>query len=243
MDIGDGTSIQDRSIFLGEVIVGRYCTVSLNVYMSSGRHYFELLPGELIKDQDRYALENVAHAAGRCRPVLVEDDCWLGFNVVVMPGVRLGKGAVVGANSVVTKDVAPYTVVAGAPAKFIKQRLAFSAPRQIVHSEPADWPYFYSGFAVSRAERKAHAQVGGLVVNGTAVLALDPVGGEFLCLSAKSLEKGQTLVTFGDQHAELTPDFREIGFRLADVGHLDDRLPLRAEPSSARWALERAWIR
>lgn len=54
--------------------------------------------------------------------VVIEDDVWIGFGVIVLPGVRLGKGSIVGAGSVVTKDVDPYTIVGGVPATFIKSR-------------------------------------------------------------------------------------------------------------------------
>lgn len=50
----------------------------------------------------------------------VGEDCWLGGNVTVLPGVRIGQGSTVGAGSVVTKDVPPYTVVAGNPARKIR---------------------------------------------------------------------------------------------------------------------------
>lgn len=56
------------------------------------------------------------------QPVLIGSDVWLGAGTVVLPGVKIGDGAVVGANSVVTSDVAPYTVVAGAPARFLRNR-------------------------------------------------------------------------------------------------------------------------
>lgn len=56
--------------------------------------------------------------------VVIGADVWLGTGTVVLPGVTIGDGAVVGANSVVTADVAPYTVVAGAPARFIRSRAA-----------------------------------------------------------------------------------------------------------------------
>lgn len=56
----------------------------------------------------------------RIDPVVIRDKAWIGFNVIILRGITIGEGAVVGAGSVVTRDVAPYTVVAGNPARFIK---------------------------------------------------------------------------------------------------------------------------
>lgn len=55
-----------------------------------------------------------------CKPVLLKKGCWIGINSVVLPGVTIGKNAVIGANSVVTKDIPDYAVAVGAPAKVIK---------------------------------------------------------------------------------------------------------------------------
>jgi acetyltransferase-like isoleucine patch superfamily enzyme len=55
-------------------------------------------------------------------PIVVEDDAWLGMGVKVLDGVTIGKGAVVGAGAVVTKDVPPYAIVAGVPAKLLRYR-------------------------------------------------------------------------------------------------------------------------
>lgn len=54
------------------------------------------------------------------RPVVIESKCWIGFNSIVLKGVRIGEGAIVAAGAVVTKDVEPWTVVAGNPAKVVK---------------------------------------------------------------------------------------------------------------------------
>lgn len=56
------------------------------------------------------------------REVVVEDDCDIGIGSIILPGVTIGRGAIVGASSVVTRDVAPYTVVAGVPARFLRRR-------------------------------------------------------------------------------------------------------------------------
>lgn len=55
--------------------------------------------------------------------VKIEDDCWIGFNVIILPGVTIGKGSIVVAGAVVTKSVPPYSIVGGVPAKVIKSRL------------------------------------------------------------------------------------------------------------------------
>lgn len=56
------------------------------------------------------------------RPVVIGNDVWIGARVMILPGVHIGDGAVIGAGSVVTKDVAPYSIVAGNPAKLIRMR-------------------------------------------------------------------------------------------------------------------------
>ncbi|MDP6155078.1 MAG: acyltransferase [Candidatus Thermoplasmatota archaeon] len=56
------------------------------------------------------------------KPIIIGDDCWIGIRSIIMPGVTVGKGAVVGAGAVVTKSVQPYKVVAGNPAKIIGER-------------------------------------------------------------------------------------------------------------------------
>jgi len=52
--------------------------------------------------------------------VIIEDDVWIGSNALILPGVHIGKGAIIGAGAVVTKDVLPYTIVAGVPARTIR---------------------------------------------------------------------------------------------------------------------------
>jgi len=53
--------------------------------------------------------------------VFLEDDCWIGAGTIILPNVIIGKGALIGAGSVVTKNVEPYSVVAGVPAKLIRK--------------------------------------------------------------------------------------------------------------------------
>ena len=55
------------------------------------------------------------------KEVIIEDDVWIGFNSSILKGVRIGKGAIIGANTVITSDVPPYSVIVGNPPKIIKQ--------------------------------------------------------------------------------------------------------------------------
>lgn len=55
------------------------------------------------------------------KPIVIEDDAWIGFDSIILKGITIGKGAIIAAGSVVVKDVEPYTIVAGNPARFVKK--------------------------------------------------------------------------------------------------------------------------
>lgn len=64
-------------------------------------------------------------------PIIVEDDVWIGRNVTVLSGVRIGKGAIVGAGAIVTKDVPPYSICCGVPARVVKYRFGEDAMKAL----------------------------------------------------------------------------------------------------------------
>ena len=66
----------------------------------------------------------------RCDPVVIEDDVWIGMNCTILQGVRIGSGAIVGAGSVVTRDIPPRAVVVGTPARVVRYRGTGEARRQ-----------------------------------------------------------------------------------------------------------------
>jgi acetyltransferase-like isoleucine patch superfamily enzyme len=205
IEIGARTSIQDRSVLLGDIRVGRYCTIAYGVYASSGEHRFaDAL--RLVKDQDMEALS----APGRV--VRIDDDCWIGNGVFIAAGTRIGKGSVVGANSVVTHDVPPYTIVAGAPARALRQRLAFKPPRELAHDRREDLPYFYSGFRVAEDERAADRELGGIVAAGPFALALDTDGASRIRIRARSVAGGGQALSCAGSVRSLDAQFTDLEF-------------------------------
>lgn len=115
--IGSNTSINRGSEFFPSwhhrkevsIIIGSHIRIGPNVrFLAAGHEVGDL------------------HLADTAGSITVEDWCWVGGNSVILQGVTIGEGAVIAGGSVVTKDVAPYTVVGGVPAKFIKKRLLSS---------------------------------------------------------------------------------------------------------------------
>jgi acetyltransferase-like isoleucine patch superfamily enzyme len=54
-------------------------------------------------------------------PVVIEEDCWLGTGAIILPGVRVGRGSIIGAGAVVTKDIPPLSLAVGVPARVVRQ--------------------------------------------------------------------------------------------------------------------------
>ena len=109
LDIGDNTSI---AAFVhiwcgGRVTIGANCMIGSHVSISSLTHDYR--EAEMIKTM-------VA------KPVVIEDGVWIGSHAAILPGVTLGRGAVIGAGAVVTRDVPAYAIVYGVPAKVMGRR-------------------------------------------------------------------------------------------------------------------------
>lgn len=120
--IGDGTTIQRRCTINGNVTIGKECIFAPNVFVSSGTHPFRADPSLSIRAQEKAIAAGMLKTDALDRPVVIGDDCWIGINAVIMPGVTIGNGAVIGANAVVVGDVEDRTVVGGVPACKISVR-------------------------------------------------------------------------------------------------------------------------
>lgn len=112
--IGDNTHVQsgcNLKGFLGSLHIGANVQVAPGCGFSPYEHQFE--------DTERPIREQGIRSRG---DIVIEDDVWLGLGVYVLDGVRIGRGAVIGAGSVVTRDIPAYAIAAGVPAKVIRYR-------------------------------------------------------------------------------------------------------------------------
>jgi len=111
LEIGDGTSIAGNCVLSAahSVRLGRKVLLARNVYISDHIHAY--------RDTAKAVLDQ---GLDRIDQVDVDDGAWLGQNVVVCPGVRIGKGAVIGANAVVVDDIPDHCLAVGAPATVVR---------------------------------------------------------------------------------------------------------------------------
>jgi acetyltransferase-like isoleucine patch superfamily enzyme len=112
IEIGNHVLINTGSKIGGQngIKIGNFVLIGYNVNLVSENHAFS---------NPHLPIKNQGYFGGK---IQIEDDVWLGANVVVLPSVKIGRGAIVGANAVVTSDVSPYSIVGGIPAKKIKNR-------------------------------------------------------------------------------------------------------------------------
>lgn len=113
LKIGSDTHIQPRcqfSAYKAPIQIG--CSVQIAPNCAFYPYSHSILPGELIKKQPLQTKGGI----------IVDDDAWLGYGVIVLDGVRIGKGAVVGAGAVVTRDVPDGAIAAGVPARVVNMR-------------------------------------------------------------------------------------------------------------------------
>jgi maltose O-acetyltransferase len=120
------------SVYMGEDTFANY---GLKVVVNSENEEYKIIIGDRVSIAPNVTIisesspNNSPHLANiayvrenliKDEKVIVEDDVWIGASVTILPGVKIGKGAIIGAGAVVTKNVEPYTVVAGIPAKVIR---------------------------------------------------------------------------------------------------------------------------
>lgn len=115
------TVADGAKIMIGENVGVSGCTISAAKAITIGSRVL-IGSGALIMDNDAHSIhskERSKGAKGESKPIVIEDDVFIGARAIVLKGVRIGKGAIIGAGAVVTKNVPEFTIVAGNPARKI----------------------------------------------------------------------------------------------------------------------------
>jgi maltose O-acetyltransferase len=113
--LGDNSNIGQNAQLLGPVSIGANVMMGPEVLIFTNNHCFE-----------RTDVPMIDQGLSEVLPVKIEDDVWIGARVIILPGVTIGSGSIIGAGSIVTKSVPPFSIAAGNPAKVIKIRKALA---------------------------------------------------------------------------------------------------------------------
>lgn len=125
--IGNETFI-NTNCMITKATIGNYCSIGSGVVIGPGEHHLEMisLSGRFYKS---------AYEELTSKPCEISNDVWIGTNAIIMRGVKIGTGAVIGAGTIVTKDVPNFAVVVGVPARILKYRFEKEKQNQILESK------------------------------------------------------------------------------------------------------------
>lgn len=144
--------------FTGDkLIIGKFCMIASGAtfIMNGGNHLTDSIstyPFAIFGNAWANAMEGKEYPTKG--DTIIGNDVWIGHDATIMPGVKIGDGAIIGTKSVVTKDVEPYAIVGGNPAKEIKKRFSKEDVEKLLEIKWWDWPI-----------EKITAQVGNLTGN------------------------------------------------------------------------------
>lgn len=125
--------------------IGKFCSVACGAkfIFTSANHSLKSLstyPFPLFFEEWGLDKADVTDAWDNKGDIVIGNDVWIGYEAVIMSGVTIGDGAIIGTRAVVTKDVAPYTIVGGVPAKPIRKRFSDETISSLLELRWWDWP-------------------------------------------------------------------------------------------------------
>ena len=164
-----------------KLIIGKFCSIACGAkfMFNSANHTLSSLstyPFPIFFEEWGLDVKEIAKAWDNKGDIVVGNDVWIGYEAVVLAGVTIGDGAVIGARSVVTKDVPPYTIVGGVPARPIRRRFSDDVISRLLELKWWDWPadkiakcmtYIQSGdlLELEEMERQYDIQLGRVGLN------------------------------------------------------------------------------
>jgi len=134
--IGNNCIVQNTNI-------GKFCSIANDVLIGLGKHPIDSFSTSplfyRVNNPLNIKLVELNSDFQEYEPVEIGNDVWIGARAIILDGVTIGNGAIIAANSVVTKDVPPYSIVGGIPAKIIKYRFQDQKIQHLLHSGWWNW--------------------------------------------------------------------------------------------------------
>lgn len=121
--------------------IGKYCSISWNVSITGNQHEYHNISTHPFPRLSSFGFVEKKEGRGLdSEEVTIGNDVWIGMNACILPGVKVSSGSIIGAGGMVTKDVPPYAIVAGNPARILKYRFSEDIIRQLMEIQWWDWP-------------------------------------------------------------------------------------------------------
>lgn len=143
VELGDFTYIASNTS-ISNTKIGKFCSIGPDCRISLPKHpssifvsthpiFFSTLKQSQISFSDKNYFDEFG------KPIIIGNDVWIGANVIIINGIKVGDGAIIGAGSVVTKDVPPYSIVGGVPAKIIRYRFEKEEIKKLLQIKWWEW--------------------------------------------------------------------------------------------------------
>lgn len=125
--------------------IGKFCSIACGVkfLFNSANHTLSSLstyPFPIFFEEWGLDVKNITTAWDNKGDIQIGNDVWIGYQATILAGVSIGDGAIIGTKAVVTKDIPPYTIVGGTPAKIIRKRFPDETISKLLHIRWWDWP-------------------------------------------------------------------------------------------------------
>ena len=136
-------SYAGRNCIIQNAEIGKFCSLANDVVVGLGTHPVTLFSTSPLfyRRNNRFGIALVGEnlSFDEYKKIKTGNDVWIGARALILDGVTVGHGAIIAANAVVTKDVSPYAIVGGVPARIIKYRFAENKIKELLDSEWWDW--------------------------------------------------------------------------------------------------------
>lgn len=148
--VNDPTQFENNNVLYhypinkDKLVIGKFCSIACGAkfLFNSANHNMNSLstyPFPLFFEEWDLKIEDVADSWNNKGDIVIGNDVWIGYEAVIMAGVTIGDGAIIGTRAVVTKDVPPYTIVGGVPAKIIRKRFSDDTISKLLEIKWWNW--------------------------------------------------------------------------------------------------------